>query len=146
MTIKLTAYRLQILREAAEERGSERPTGYRNAGPDAARWWNAVKTLSTEGLVRAPGAYGGYAYATDKGKAFLENHDAKRHAELALSPMGWALTCTAGDDYSYEARGMAPVMDGELERLQEVLAERGLELFGGDNGLHVERIESRFRG
>lgn len=141
MTLKLTTYRLQILREATEGRGSERPTGYRNAGPDAARWWNAVNFLAKEGLVVTPGAFMAFAPATDKGKALLEEIDAKRHAELALSPMGWALTCTAGDDYSYEARGMAPVMDGELERLQEVLADRGLELFGGDNGLHVERIE-----
>jgi hypothetical protein len=58
---------------------------------------------------------------------------------LNLSPLAWARTCRAGDSYSYAARSMAPVLEGELETLMEVCAERGLELFGGANGLHVER-------
>lgn len=57
---------------------------------------------------------------------------------LDLSPMGWAKVCKVGDDYSYEARGMVPVSSSELDALCDACHERGLEIFGGDTGLHVE--------
>lgn len=67
----------------------------------------------------------------------------KAFSTWTLSPMGWALTCKAGDSYSYSTHGVREV---DLDQLIEVCIGRGLELFGDDNGLHVERFESRFRG
>jgi hypothetical protein len=60
---------------------------------------------------------------------------------MGKSPLGWARECKAGDSYSYEANGMVPVLERELDALIDACAERGLELFADDKGLRVEQID-----
>lgn len=59
---------------------------------------------------------------------------------IDMSPLGWARHCRRGDDYCFVSRGMAPLTDAELDAIADVCARRGLELFGGDDGLHVEKL------
>ena len=61
---------------------------------------------------------------------------------ISMSPLAWARVCRLGDSYDYEGRGMAPIMDNELDLVMEICGDRRLELFAGDTGLAVnERLD-----
>ncbi len=63
---------------------------------------------------------------------------------LDLSPLGWARRCRHGDSYSLPARGMAPLTDSEMQAVIDTCAARGLEVFGGDDGMYAQRFDPRF--
>jgi len=70
--IKLTAYRVVVLTEAATADGSLTPSGYRMAGPDAARWWNAIEHLVSIGFATRNA---NHARATETGRAWLASRE-----------------------------------------------------------------------
>jgi hypothetical protein len=60
-------------------------------------------------------------------------------AHKYVSPMDFAMHAGHGAQFVYEEHGMVPVMENELDRLCEVAADRGLELWADDNGLGLVR-------